>query len=485
MKTVILGTDFVYDANGVIKPIEINTNVGFSINKIENEDSEIFDSSELVSFINSNAFTKVTYIGSNYKIKTFIESVCVDLSLPFHEMVVNNTAITIPFIEDSDDHLIIRTAYDTTAILDEEYCGDKVNFLNLIKNTEFSSQFAYMDENETIVSNITQIKDNGIHPNFILKAKHPSYDKNVYPKLYKVSNQSELDVVLGNVNNDYFLMEFHINEAKFYENSVTKLRKISLVYPPTLQSIHIGAYTDLTLESINETIQYDTQTFELETESRYIYITKDIGTIDLPKLLDEDYVVLADGSLKTGLDLQIGDVVKTIDIPTINGVDIDADETESYNIDYNTFHSGVTYSTNTVTNKRKVNAFVRMCVLNFSDGTDWSDTINSRYLVINDGIVKFKRIDNLTAGDVVLLINTSDMNEVVIEQKEVINVTLTTSKFSGWVISVERTHLFLTKTGGSLEGLTSFAAIEHNSCNVECGKGQCCVTPWSMASCLS
>jgi hypothetical protein len=483
MKTVIIGTDFVYDSNGDIKPIEINTNVGFSINKIEN--SEIFDSSELVSFINSNAFTKVTYIGSNYKIKTFIESVCVDLSLPFYEMLVNNTAITIPFIEDSEDHLIIRTAYDTTAILDEEYCSDKVNFLNLIKNTEFASQFAYMDQNGTIVSNITQINDNGIHPNFILKAKHPSYDKKVYPKLYKVSNQSELDVVLENVNNDYFLMEFHINEAKFYENSVTKLRKLSLVYPPTLQSIHIGSYTDLTLESTNETIQYDTQTFELETESRYIYITKDMGTIDLPKLLDDDFVVLADGSLKSGLDLQVGDVVKTINIPNINGIEIDIDETESYNINYDTFISDVTYNTNRVTNKKRIDAFVRMCVIDFSDGTDWSDTINSRYLVVNDDTVKFKRLDSLVAGDIVLLINTSDMNEVVIEQKEVMNVTPTTSKFSGWVISVERTHLFLTKTAGSIEGSPSFAAIEHNSCNVECAKGQCCPTPWTMIQCLS
>jgi hypothetical protein len=91
----------------------------------------------------------------------------------------------------------------------------------------------------------------------------------------------------------------------------------------------------------------------------------------------------------------------------------------------------------------------------------------------------------LVAGDIVLLLNTSDMNELISEQKEVVNVTPTTSRFSGWVISVERTHLFLTKTGGSLEGLTSFAAIEHNSCNVECGKGQCCVTPWTMVSCVS
>jgi hypothetical protein len=485
MKTVIIGTDFVYDSTGNIKPVEINTNVGLSVNKIENEDSEIFDSSDLISFINTNQFSRITYIGSNYRIKTFLQSVCNGLTIPFYEMMVSNESITVPFVEDSDDHLIIRTAYDTTAVLDEEYCKDKVNFLNLIKDTEFGSEFAYMNEDGIVVNNITQIKDNGNHPNFILKAKHPNYDKKVYPKLFKVTTQEELNVVLQNVNQNYFLMEFHINESKFYQNSVTKIRKLSLLYPPTLQSIHIGAYTDLTLESVSETISYDSETFELESDSRYMYITKDIGQIDLPKLLDDDFVVLADGSLKSGFDLQIGDVVKTINIPNISGIEIDADETESYNINYDTFINGVTYNTNTVTNKRRIDAFVRMCLIEFTDGSDWSDTINSRYLVLNEGIVKFKRLDNLVQGDVVLLVNTSDTNTVVIEQKEVVNTTPIAEKFSGWIMTVERTHLFLTKTGGSIEGSPSFAAIEHNSCNVECGKGQCCPTPWQMVSCVS
>jgi hypothetical protein len=171
MKTVIIGTDFVYDSTGNIKPVEINTNVGLSVNKIENADSEIFDSSDLISFINSNGFNRVTYIGSNYRIKTFLQSVCSGLTIPFYEMMVSNESITVPFVEDSDEHLIIRTAYDTTAVLDEEYCKDKVNFLNLIKDTEFGSEFAYMNEDGDVVNNITQIKDNGNHPNFILKAK--------------------------------------------------------------------------------------------------------------------------------------------------------------------------------------------------------------------------------------------------------------------------------------------------------------------------
>ena len=484
MKTVIIGSDFVYDSSGVIKPIEINTNIGYSVNKVENED-EVFDSTDLKSFINTNGFTKITYIGQHHKIKTFLKDICQEIEIEFVEIFVGSTAITVPNVEDAPDHLIVRTAYDTTAILDEEYCKDKVNFLNLIKDTAFGSQFAYMGESNQIVSTITEIKDNGIHPNFILKAVHPSYDKNVYPKLFKVNTQEELDIVLQNVDIDYFLMEFHINTNKLVNGNVTKIRKISLLHPPSLESIHIGAYTDLSLERVDNNLEYDDQTFELDSDKRNIYITKDIGTINLPKLLDDDFVVMGDDTLKTGLDLEIGDIVKTIDIPNIEGAEIEDEVSKNYNIDFNTFASGVTYNTNVVINKKRVDAYVMMCLIDFDDNTTWSDTINSMYLVLNDGLVKFKRLDTLSAGDVILLINTSNTDEVTVEQKTISNITSGPNKFSGWVITVERTHLFLTKTGGSIVNSPSFAAIEHNFCAVQCNKNQC-MSPsgWSMYACI-
>ena len=472
MKTVIIGTDFVYDSVGNIKPIEINTNIGISLNKIE-DNSTIFDSTDIKNFVITKGFTKITYLGDNLYVKNFLQSVSSELGINFEEVIVSSNLVTVPFLDDSEENLIIRTAYDSTAIVDEEYCKDKVNFLNLIKDTEFGSQFAYMDENNQLVSNITEIKDNGIHPNFILKAKHPSYNRNDYPKLFKVSNQQQLDVILQNVDNEHFLMEFYINESKFHESNVTKLRKISLLYPPTLESIHIGSYTDLSVQKTSNDMEYDTQTFELEIGAKNAYITKDIGAIDLPKLLDDDYVVMGDGSLKTGLDLQIGDVVKTIIIPNFQEANIDDDDIKNFNIDFNTFVSGVTYNTNTVTKKNRVDAFVRIVSINFEDGTNWSDTINSKYLVLNEGLVKFKRIGELVIGDSVLLVNTTDEDNVTIEQKVVNSISETTEKFSGWKITVQETHLFLTKTSGTIENSPSFAAIEHNTCYVECGKNQC------------
>jgi hypothetical protein len=203
----------MYDKDGNLKPIEINTNVGWTESTVETYDS-VLDLTSLSTFITSNEFTSIVYIGSVHPIDEKLKTLCNELGITYSLYGVSSNSITIPFVEDNDQTLIIRSAYDTTALVDDTYCRDKVNFLNLIKDSSFGSQFAYLDENNSIVSNITTINDNGEHPNFILKARLPDYDKEVYPKFYKVSTQEELDTLISNVvTSDYFLMEFHLNQS--------------------------------------------------------------------------------------------------------------------------------------------------------------------------------------------------------------------------------------------------------------------------------
>jgi glutathionylspermidine synthase len=166
MRTVLIGSDFMYDKNGDLKPIEINTSTGWSMTKVESDD-EIYDFTTLSQFIQENEFTKVTYIynSANKAITNRLEELMESINVEFLLVRVNSQSITIPNIEDSDEHLIIRQAYDTTALVDDMYCRNKVNFLNLIKNEEYGFQFAYMNEEGQLVSNITSISDNGNQPN--------------------------------------------------------------------------------------------------------------------------------------------------------------------------------------------------------------------------------------------------------------------------------------------------------------------------------
>jgi hypothetical protein len=361
--------------------------------------------------------------------------------------------------------------------------------MNLIKDSTFGSEFAYKDTSNTLVNNITEILDNGNQPNFILKAVGPNYDKDVYPKLFKVNNQSELDTILQQVDNNYFLMPYYYNPNKLENNHIQVVRSLNLLFPPNLESIQIGQYHKICNDEINSNPSYDSQTFEyIGDRSRYL------TTIDadwLPKLEDSDLVEMADGTFKTALDLQIGDDLKTIDIPNPFEVD-NEDEKVNYRISYTDLVSGTTYSNNKLLNKVRINRKTYIINITFADGSNWNDIGASNYLVERSGEIRFLNTMDLVAGDYLLLIDTSNGEFI---KKEIANTIKTCEYLNGWVLTVERKHLFLTKN--SADSTSSYVSIEHNvgqsctcdnyysytcaACNGSCGKGEQC-TPYGYTS---
>jgi hypothetical protein len=476
MRAVLVGSDFMYKSNGDLVPIEVNTNTGWdNLNARVESDDDTLNLTNLIEFISVKGFTKIEYIGA---LSTFYNklSKSVDIDCVMHTV---QGEVTIPHIEDNDTTLIIRSAYDTTAIFDDTYCANKVNFLNLIKNSTFGSEFAYMDESANLFNSITTILDNGIHPNFILKAVEPNYDKSLYPKLFKVSTLEELNVILNEVTEDYFLMPYYYNGDKLHNEHIQVVRSLNLLVPPNLDSIQIGQYHKTCFDIIDDSPEYDDNTFVyLGNRSRYLTTLTDNW---IPKLEDTDLVEMADGTFKTALDLQIGDEIKTIDIPNPNNVDI-INETVNFEIDLNLLISGSIYSTNKITDKRRIHRKTDIIEIEFEDGSDWSDCGASKYLVERDGDIRFIEISLLRKNDIVILIDTS-ASELSFVQKVVNKTNRTYSIISGWGITVEREHLFLTKSDEL--STTSYVAIEHNgaydtcycgysgfNCN-DCGSNAC------------
>lgn len=484
MRTVLIGSDFMYDKNGNLKPIEMNTSVGWHTRKLEDE-SSIINLTDLELFINQNSFTKLIYIGQIRKLDEKFKIFTSQLSINYEFYYVDSNSITIPNIEDGEDVLIIRSSYDTTALVDDLYCKNKINFLNLIKETSFSSQFAYKDTNGNLINNINTINDNGQHPNFILKSIYPNYDLNIYPKLYKVSNQAELDVVLNTIDSNTFIMEFHFDNQNLYERHIQVKRELSILFPPNLESIHIGNYTTFCTEDIDETPIYDENTFEL-ISSKNPYVSSE-GIIGSPKLQDGDLVIMSDGTTKSAENLQIGDYVRTIEIPNPNNLD-ESDDTIDYGIDFNTLQSESTYSNNKIIAIKHMNVWSHITKIQFTDGTDWFDTEGSRYLSIRNNSVRFLGLIinpndeySLQIGDIVILTDTSNESTPSFIQKTISNIESVKQFFSGYVIEVERDHMFLTKS--STDSTTSYVAIEHNvacppydcaSGTINCGKNFCC-----------
>jgi len=474
MRTVLLGTDFMYNKEGQLIPIEINTAVGWHNNKLESDD-EVFNFTNLITFINNNSFTEIVYIGNIGELNEELTNLTTDLSLAYEYVRVDINSLTIPEVEDGENKLIIRSAFDVTAIVDDTYCADKIEFLKLIESQTFGSQFAYINETGELINNITEINDNGSHPNFILKYRHPSYDKNIYPKLFKVSTLEELSVILQNVTSEYFLMEYHFNSEKTYQNHISVVRELSLHYPPSLNAIQLGSYSTFCNDNITTPNQFQSETFEI-IGSRDKYISGDTS-IKLPKLQNTDLVTMADGTMKTGLDLQIGDYVKTIDIP--NPFDVNKiNETVNYKISFADLQNGTVYSTNRVNNKVWIDTYCDVVKLKFTDGTDWLDTKSSYYLSVRNNEVRFLSLVNnsnseynLTIGDTIILLDATNETPTFIE-KEVVEIEYTKEFFGGWVITVENESLFLTRA--SDENDVSYVAIEHNNA-CEVGPGGDCV----------
>jgi hypothetical protein len=460
MRTVLIGSDFMYDKNGNLKPIEINTAVGWDgLEKIE-DDVDCLDLTELYDFVSNSNFETIHYIGDISYFHKTLQTHYTGSSVNYVYHGVTKYSITIPFVEDNDTTLIIRSAYDTTALVDDTYCRDKVEFLKLIQSQSFSSQFAYIDENGDLVNNITTINDNGIHPNFILKSRLPGYSVDSFPKFFKVTNQTELDEVISqNVTADYFLMENYVNDEKVWNGHLKVIRSLNLLYPPSLQSIQLGQYTKINHNLLQESVTYNPDTFELDSEFRESYLTN-LETEWAPKLLDNDMVEMEDGTFKTALDLQVGDIIKTIDIPNGDSATQTTQSEYTYeDLTYETLASSTTYSTNEITNKKKVNRLAIVVTLTFEDGSTWEDTVGSSYLVDIDGVIQFKSITKLKQGDVVLLLN-KDNDEVEFVRKTIASVVESRAVFSGWLISVAVTKLFLTKTTST--GNESYVSIEHN-----------------------
>ena len=481
MRTVLIGSDFVYDKNGNLRPIEINTAVGWDYYKLE-DNATALNVTAIKDFISENSFTKIIYIGAVYPISEALTNIATELGIEYVFEKVRNDAVTIPNVEDNDTTLIIRSAYDTTALVDDTYCRNKVNFLSLLQGTVHEAQFAYMNTEGTLVSNITTIPDNGNHPNFILKAVYPGYDKKVYPKLYRVTSTAELETVLQNVDENYFLMEFYVNENELAQSHLKVYRHLSILYPPSLEVIPFGAYTRITEANLTEGSVYDENTFELEAGNKLKYITSDTH-MDTPKLADGDWVEMADGTFKSAEDLQIGDLVRTLDIPNPTGADV-VDENVNYKISYDEFVSETTYSVNRITAKIRMDKLTDKIKLTFTDGTEWYDTRSSYYLCLQDNEIRFlamnlreKSVSTfITVGTQIVLVDTTSV-ELKTVIKEVASIEATTEMFNGWGITVENRHLFLTKTGDENTGNSSYVSIEHNLVPCYYGVFSCAYTP--------
>ena len=339
MKAVIVASDYLKDIDGSYKVLEVNTNALITPSNMYN----YTNFSELDTLITSNNITSVEYIltgGDNgegvedlsEKTQTdkvtfadyVIEHISSSLNIPV--LTHQGSMGVVPDIEDSDSKLIIRQAYDQTAVLDTTHAKDNYKFLKLMHDTDSGSI------PKTFIPNIGSgsaftfdsigdtARNNGSYPNFLIKERYPTTDYISYPVLHRIpvsgsdaqSVSFSVAELKSSLSDGQILQEYIFNTSSLvHGNKLGTYRSVDLVYGSNLQSASL----------VDTYIQSNRVAFSGDGVD-YISGSTEIQPWERPKFIQK---------LNTGITAKYGDssLLLSSSLTVISGSDITTSNTLS------------------------------------------------------------------------------------------------------------------------------------------------------------
>jgi hypothetical protein len=490
MKAVIIGTDLLKDADGNLRIVETNTNVDVHNKIVPDLDWDSFkqlliDNSinnlHLISTVGNLIVTdkdgRFTTNINDVSIKDKMEEVIADISgsFTFHQLAKNS--ITIPFIEDNDNTLIIRTSYDTTALVDEEYSRDKVNFHRVIQNETYSPNI-YYSSSVDVNLNIDQLSSLHITledtPNYIVKTRYPNTNIIDYPKFYKIQSLDNLESLKSSLSETEYIEEFHTHADNVINNKMGVIRSLDILYGGTLSCLHLGSYimTSQIQNNVWET-EYDSDGL-MSQSSRVLWMSKVPNIVGDAYILDDDTKILnGEGGLQLPSEILENNTVKTIFLPWVPVDDILIDGVPNFQIGINSgsFIDDIDIFTTGSTIVEEIKGVQReglMIKVTLENGLSYEDMPGSTMII--------EEFDTLRTT--YALTNTFRINDSIVFY-DYINDTLTKSKITNleivyvsrmvYDINVEQSDVFLPV----LDETLGLAFIQHNPCYGFCGFFDC------------
>ena len=423
-KAVLVGTDLAYDSRGKLVPLEINTNVGWDkVNRKETPE-EIFDFTELSTYVREHTIKEICLEGK-------IAEICKDLiQAAVPDVSVKTVTISDLDQEYPDTTLVVRTAWSPVALVDS-FAANKEKFKKLIRNEDFSEDFKIPEGNL---------------PNLVVKAIKPQYNKSEYPKFYKA------DVTTLKVPNGFIVEPAVLNVKNLVEGRIPVFRNWSLFVTDGLNidSIYLGTYTKVCGEEFDESkLEYDSHGALIR--GREMLVSLDDLSTQWPAdalLETTDEVLMSDGSWKKASDLAIGDKVKSLDLG-----ETDIRHTGDVQISIDEISNLSEASVDFLTRTRGYRDFVE---ITFKDKSTWFDTGKSAYMIKSEKQVRFVNIEDLKKDDVVyfLDVKTSKLSTKVVKSAKVVRKYADT-----YNVSLGGNHVFYSRGAGET---SAFASIEHN-----------------------
>jgi hypothetical protein len=482
MKSVLISVDFVYRQDGTLHPTELNTStkdelsIGVELTKnnfIENV-SDYFDHELLNSFMVKNNLTKIITIsagGDDRLYKSFAEY----YDYQFERISVGFGQLTVPEIEDSDDTLIIRIAYDTYALIDDLYARDNYEFHNLISGESFASPVTFIENNFDTITEFESSQD-GVIPNYVVKARTPGYIETFYPRGYRFDSNEELNSLKQNLGYDEFIQKFEYNDSlSLIDGRTHHLRTMSLICGGTLEVLNLVHYKSInSVSTLNERLVYEN---EIDSNKRLndLFLSK-----YYPNWLSKsglnfhssatDFILRPNDTLIPFSDLRIDDELKYI-FYTQELSDFEEQ-------DFSIFKNPELGTTNVIAlTKTRGGILVNITATHEEYGTfTWDDGVGNSYVVrkssqTNDEVMYFKA-GKIEIGDSVMVFNKK-LNSVIPLKVE--SITFSYKDIDLYLISLTPKSEFLVQLD---ENNTDLYLIQHNACDNRPGR---CF--FSVASC--
>lgn len=491
MKAVIVATDFLKDTDGIFKILELNTNVG----NVVGDTNNYFDIEAFNQFVVSNGIEIIEFINQSMGLHdSIIDVEMTELSTPkaFHTLLreyysgsttvsftmhsVESTSTTIPFIEDAPNKLILRNAYDSTALIDDTYAKDNFEFLKLMYDTDTNSIPKTYFVNDTLgIDSIGEvIRDNGEYPNFIVKERFPTTNYEQYPKIYKINTDEELSNLKSSLPSNTLLQEYILNENDLYNNKLQTYRSVDMLYGPDLEVMNLlTPYVHTNSTILSTTADFD-ENNQLQYWERPIYLQKVGNSIDRNRLknykVDANSKILdGDGLLKNINDIVLGDTLKSVQLNNLGWNDNNMPL-------YNASVDDVTIGSSIInTNVTGIESFEGITFwlkeITLNDGTIFSDVDNST-IIANvatnpDNMFRFIDFKGLSTNDSIIVVNTTT-NEL--EIKTISSIQYSYNKETIYKLDVEESDLYLTMEEQSISPI--YALIQHNP--PQMCKNNCC-----------
>ena len=497
MKAIILGTDFLKDSDGNLKIIETNSNVdihnqivpelnwiGFKQFLIDNSISDlhlIYTTNNIIP--NQLMLNDFDTSVPNVSISDKLEEIISELSGSFTAHPLPKNSVTVPQIDDSDTTLIIRTSYDISAIVDEEYTKDKVNFHRLIDSKPYSVNVYYNSTTDTTL-NIDELTElhvtDGDTPNYIVKTRLPHTNYSIYPKIYKIDSLEKLQNLKESITDLEFIEEYQSNTNNIVNDKMSVIRSLDILYGGQLDCLHLGSYS---MSSVIKHTEWETiynSDGLMDTSSRLLWMTKGVDDkfTNLSYILDSDTPLLKnDGSVSYPTDILENDIVKTISLPWVplnetGSGDVPAFifnvNSGSFAYDLNTFTTG---STTVVKLESSTNSSL-MIQVTLENGIVYNDLAKSAMMIEEYDTLRttFSFTNSFRVNDSIVFF---DYNNNTLTKSKITNLEIVyVDNITIYDVNVEEIDIFLPVADSDL----GLSFIQHNPpgfCSSYCWYWEC------------